>query len=504
VPASADSFFPAPTTAGSPPKSPLANGTGPNNNSKTSNPPAPGTAEKPSPAPPASDEQAAAAQEKPSKKREAYVPPPAIGYETQQAPPSPVESAPRKVESLVSGTGPESSSSDPNNAPGSPPQQQNRGSATKKSSYVPPAPIHTPKSASASTVTPVHTNQTRKVTSSAGKNPAAASATTTDPDHSEEAESLEGSLDTSDDLLVRSKDAIGGGSGSGGAGVGGDDHEIDILSGGDDDDGGHSGGLGIGNSHQEFGGLEFSKGTLDEFNAAVPPTPPAASKKSSSSKASAEGKSLLSGDMATLQISTHSSSSPHHVAPMPNSSSGMRFDELYRLKGVLGTGAFSTVREGFHRANTDISYAVKCVNRKKLSEEDEAALLDEVGILKEMDHVHIIRLYDFFEEPSTYYLVLERMRGGELFDRIVAKAYYNEKEARDTCKILLEAVDYCHSHHIAHRDLKPENLLLLSENDDSAVKIADFGFAKKVYEKNSLTTQCGTPGYVCRREADRV
>ena len=182
--------------------------------------------------------------------------------------------------------------------------------------------------------------------------------------------------------------------------------------------------------------------------------------------------------------------------PEPSSSSGMRFDELYRLKGVLGTGAFSTVREGFHRSNTEISYAVKCINRKKLSEEDEAALLDEVSILKAMRHAHIIRLYDFFTEPSTYYLVMERMRGGELFDRIVAKAYYNEKEARDTCKIVLEAVCHCHNHSVAHRDLKPENLLLLSEDDDSTVKIADFGFAKRVKKPNSLTTQCGTPGYV--------
>lgn len=182
--------------------------------------------------------------------------------------------------------------------------------------------------------------------------------------------------------------------------------------------------------------------------------------------------------------------------PFPNSESGMRFDELYRLKGVLGTGAFSTVREGYHRSNAELSYAVKCINRKKLSEEDEAALLDEVAILKEMKHIHIIRLYDFFDEPSTYYLVMEQMRGGELFDRIVAKAYYNEKEARDTCKILLEAVCYMHDNHVAHRDLKPENLLLLSDDDDSEVKIADFGFAKKVFEKNSLKTQCGTPGYV--------
>jgi len=184
------------------------------------------------------------------------------------------------------------------------------------------------------------------------------------------------------------------------------------------------------------------------------------------------------------------------IIPEPSSDSGMRFDELYRLKGVLGVGAFSTVRAGFHRSNTDLSYAVKCINRSKLSDEDEAALLDEVAILKAMRHVHIIRLFDFFTEPSMYYLIMERMSGGELFDRIVAKAYYNEKEARDTCKIVLEAVAYCHDERVAHRDLKPENLLLVSEDDDSAVKIADFGFAKRVKEPNSLTTQCGTPGYV--------
>ncbi|KAL3766516.1 hypothetical protein ACHAWU_000311 [Discostella pseudostelligera] len=88
------------------------------------------------------------------------------------------------------------------------------------------------------------------------------------------------------------------------------------------------------------------------------------------------------------------------------------------------------------------------------------------------------------------------MTGGELFDRIVSKSYYNEKEARDVCKILFEAVGYCHSKCVAHRDLKPENLLLRSEDSDSDIKIADFGFAKKVLTPNSLTTQCGTPGYV--------
>ena len=88
---------------------------------------------------------------------------------------------------------------------------------------------------------------------------------------------------------------------------------------------------------------------------------------------------------------------------------------------------------------------------------------------------------------------METMYGGELFDRIVTKSYYNEKEARMTCKILLEAIDYCHERRVAHRDLKPENLLLRSETDDSSIKIADFGFAKIVRSPQSLKTQCGTP-----------
>lgn len=122
---------------------------------------------------------------------------------------------------------------------------------------------------------------------------------------------------------------------------------------------------------------------------------------------------------------------------------------------------------------------------------------DEIAILTELRHPHIICLYETFEEPKYYYLVTEEMHGGELFDRVVAKSYYNEKEARDTVKILLEALKYCHSKKVAHRDLKPENLLLQSATNDTDLKLADFGFAKRCTGgEECLTTQCGTPGYV--------
>lgn len=160
----------------------------------------------------------------------------------------------------------------------------------------------------------------------------------------------------------------------------------------------------------------------------------------------------------------------------------------------MGEGAFSVVKDGSHKQTGD-TYAIKIVTKAKLTPEDEVALKDEIEILQDLRHSNIIRLYDVFDEPQYYYLVTEKMGGGELFDRIVQKSYYNEKEARDVCKIIFEAMNYCHEQNIAHRDLKPENLLLVGDND-SDIKIADFGFAKRVAKPNSLTTQCGTPGYV--------
>jgi calcium/calmodulin-dependent protein kinase I len=161
----------------------------------------------------------------------------------------------------------------------------------------------------------------------------------------------------------------------------------------------------------------------------------------------------------------------------------------------LGSGAFSIVKSGQHK-QTGESFAIKIVTKSKLTQEDETALKDEIAVLKELKHPNIIQLYDVYEERDFYYLVTEQMAGGELFDRIVQKSYYNEKEARDVCKILFEAMAYCHSHKVAHRDLKPENLLLLSSDNDSNIKIADFGFAKKCPKPQCLKTQCGTPGYV--------
>lgn len=183
-------------------------------------------------------------------------------------------------------------------------------------------------------------------------------------------------------------------------------------------------------------------------------------------------------------------------APEANDqTSGTVFGQHYKLGKELGSGAFSVVKEGFDRKTND-SYAIKIVTKAKLTPEDETALKDEIAVLTELKHPNIIRLYNVFDEKEHYFLVTEQMMGGELFDRIVQKSYYNEKEARDTTLVLFKAIAFCHQHQVAHRDLKPENLLLLNNESDSNIKIADFGFAKKCPKPNCLTTQCGTPGYV--------
>jgi calcium/calmodulin-dependent protein kinase I len=125
----------------------------------------------------------------------------------------------------------------------------------------------------------------------------------------------------------------------------------------------------------------------------------------------------------------------------------------------LGSGAYAVVKEGTHKA-TKKSYAIKIVAVSNMDEFDLDALEIEINVMSRLCHPNIVRLYNTYKTTDYYYLVTEKMVGGELLDRIVQKTFYNEKEARDTCKILFQAMQYCHERNIAHRDLKPENLLL--------------------------------------------
>jgi len=119
-----------------------------------------------------------------------------------------------------------------------------------------------------------------------------------------------------------------------------------------------------------------------------------------------------------------------------------------------------------------------------------------VDILASLRHQYICPLRDFFMQEDCFFIVMELMAGGDLFDRLGRVETYNEDEARKLCEKLLIAISYCHVNNVVHGDLKPKNLLLLSPDDDSSIKLADFGFASRLYASNSLTKQCGTPYFV--------
>ena len=150
---------------------------------------------------------------------------------------------------------------------------------------------------------------------------------------------------------------------------------------------------------------------------------------------------------------------------------------------------------GTHRA-TGKKVAIKCVLRQDLPPNDDAAIYDEVLILSTLRHRYICPLIDFFEEVECYFLVMELMSGGDLFDRIGERKTYTESDARNLCRKLLESVRCCHENSVAHCDVKPKNLLLKDDDDDVEIKLTDFGFATRVYEPRSLTKQCGTPFFV--------
>lgn len=170
-------------------------------------------------------------------------------------------------------------------------------------------------------------------------------------------------------------------------------------------------------------------------------------------------------------------------------------DCRFPLLSQLKSGSFATVCRGTHRA-TGRKVAIKCVLRKDLPPSDDAAIYDEVAILASLNHPHIVPIIDFFDEKDCYFIVMELMSGGDLFDRIGQKKSYSEADARDLIVKMLKAVAYCHVRQIAHCDMKPKNLLLMSDDNDSYIKLADFGFSARVHEPKSLTKQCGTPFFV--------
>ncbi|NXE50766.1 DCLK2 kinase, partial [Casuarius casuarius] len=167
--------------------------------------------------------------------------------------------------------------------------------------------------------------------------------------------------------------------------------------------------------------------------------------------------------------------------------------EKYKVGKVIGDGNFAVVKECIERS-TGKEFALKIIDKAKCCGK-EHLIENEVSILRRVKHPNIIMLIEEMDTPTELYLVMELVKGGDLFDAITSSTKYTERDGSAMVYNLASALKYLHSLNIVHRDIKPENLLVCEYPDGTkSLKLGDFGLATVV--EGPLYTVCGTPTYV--------
>lgn len=155
-------------------------------------------------------------------------------------------------------------------------------------------------------------------------------------------------------------------------------------------------------------------------------------------------------------------------------------------------GAYGIVKR-CERKKDKAAFAIKVILYK------DAKLLNdikrEVSMMRRLHHDHLVTLYEAYECAGSFGMVMDYIAGGELFERIVAKEYLEEKEAVEYLHQLLEGLQHMHSKNIVHLDIKPENILCV-DSTSNRIKLIDFGLAREL--KPGEVTRCalGTPDFV--------
>ena len=154
-----------------------------------------------------------------------------------------------------------------------------------------------------------------------------------------------------------------------------------------------------------------------------------------------------------------------------------RISNGFIFGNLLGKGRFGEVYLAQH-IETGFIVAIKRVSKQQLIQHKMVdRLIEEVQLHRSLNHPHIVKFYDYFEEKDHICLVLEYLNGGTLFD------YLNEVQTiplQKTVSILAEVIDalsYIHERNIIHRDIKPENIVLTSSG---MAKLCDFGWSTTI------------------------
>ncbi|MBA0603571.1 hypothetical protein Goarm_001494, partial [Gossypium armourianum] len=150
----------------------------------------------------------------------------------------------------------------------------------------------------------------------------------------------------------------------------------------------------------------------------------------------------------------------------------------YTIGKELGRGQFGITHLCTHKT-TGEQFACKTIAKRKLSsKEDVEDVRREVQIMHHLTgQPNIVELKGAYEDKHAVHLVMELCGGGELFDRIIAKGHYTERAAASLLRTIMQIVHTFHSMGVIHRDLKPENFLLLGKEENSPLKVTDFGLS---------------------------
>ena len=216
-----------------------------------------------------------------------------------------------------------------------------------------------------------------------------------------------------------------------------------------------------------------------------PAVPPPAKAAAASSVAAA----------ATTSADTGSSSGAVEV---PKSVKHTSFVAEYTVAEVLGRGRFSQVRRCTQRNGRSVAVKMMDLTDPELGtnlQEAEREVIAEVKILSGLDHVGVVRLMETIKWENKYYLVMEGLTGGDLFDRIERLGPYSEDDAAPLLLQVSNAISFLHERQVVHRDLKPDNLVFVDSERESAIKLIDFGYAGVCAPGGKLVGLCGTPDY---------
>ena len=158
----------------------------------------------------------------------------------------------------------------------------------------------------------------------------------------------------------------------------------------------------------------------------------------------------------------------------------------------LGEGSYAKVRRAYSRKHK-LHVAVKIIDRRKAPEDFLKRFLPrELSIIKNLQHPHIIHVYEVLDMGDKVFVVMDIATGGDLLGYIKARGFVKENLSKKIFLQLLQAVKHCHGNGVLHRDLKCENILFDEGNN---VKITDFGFAKSFNKSDLCKTFCGSAAY---------